>query len=240
MGSGISAPPLWMTVLEVRALGERAHMSAALPLLHRLPTGDGHPVLVLPGYSASDRSTDPLRNLLRRLGYRTYGWGLGVNVGPSRRILDGLVTKLDQTFERRAAPVSIVGWSLGGVYARELARARPHAVRQVITLGSPIRRSIDDVDPPLPTPTTSIYSRTDGIVSWRSSLVRRTATSENVRVVGSHCGLGFNAAAITVIADRLAQPARTWSPFSPPWYLRAAFPPASDLEAERTAAAAVA
>ncbi len=266
MSAKISAPPPWMAAFEFRALGERAQMSAMLPLLRRLPTGDGHPVLVLPGFSASDLSTDPLRNLLRRLGYWTYGWGLGVNVGPTRRILDGLVRKLDQAHQRRKEPVSIVGWSLGGIYARELARARPDVVRQVITLGSPIqmieadsssaqpmwdamsryhspgfRQEMRDVQrPPLAIPNTSIYSRTDGVVSWQACLVPRTATSENVRVFGSHCGLGFNSAAITVIADRLAQPAGVWSHFSPPWYLRGAFPPATDLDSERLPAPEVA
>jgi len=241
MSSGISSPPPWMAALEVRALGERAQMSAMLPVLRRLPAGDGHPVLVLPGFTASDRSTHPLRGLLRHLGYRTYGWGLGVNVGPTRPILDGLVSRLDRAFERRTEPVSIVGWSLGGIYARELARSRPDLVRQVVTLGSPIQMTESDVHGrPLTTPNTSIYSRTDGIVSWQASLVHRTATSENVRVYGSHCGLGFNSAAIAVIADRLAQPAGTWSHFSPPWYLRGAFPPATDLGAERRPASAVA
>jgi pimeloyl-ACP methyl ester carboxylesterase len=255
-----------MTLLEFRALGERAQMSTLLPLLRRLPAGDGHPVLVLPGFSASDRSTDPLRNLLRRLGYRTYGWGLGVNVGPTPRILDGLVRKLDRAYRRRDEAVSIVGWSLGGIYARELARARPDMVRQVVTLGSPIqmieadsssaqpmweamsryhspgfRRAMRDVHrPPLTIPNTSIYSRTDGVVSWQACLVERTSTSENVRVYGSHCGLGFNAAAITVIADRIAQPAGTWSHFSPPWYLRGAFPPSVDLDTARLPHTAVA
>lgn len=259
VSDGISAPPLWMAALEVRALGERANMSAMLPLLRRLPSGDGHPVLVLPGFSASDRSTDPLRDLLRRLGYRTYGWGLGVNVGPTPRIVEGLVAKLDRAHRRRTERVSIIGWSLGGIYARELARARPAAVRQVITLGSPIqmieadrssaepmwqamsryhspefRLAMRDVHrPPLTLPNTSIYSRTDGVVSWQACLVERTAVSENVRVHGSHCGLGYNAAAITVIAERLAQPEGTWKHFSPPWYLRGAFPPSSDLDPQR-------
>lgn len=224
-----------MTALEVRAFGERAQMSALLPLLRRLPSGDGHPVLVLPGFIASDRSTAPLRKLLRQLGYRTYGWGLGANMGPSRDVLDGLVDRLDRAHDRRREPVSIVGWSLGGVYARELARARAALVRQVITLGSPIRNAQEaaagrDFSRPLPVPSTSIYTRTDGVVPWRSSLIERTETSENVRVEGSHCGLGFNAAAIAVIADRLAQPSGEWRHFSPPWYLRGAFPPARNLE----------
>lgn len=259
MEDNISAPPLWLAALEYRAVFERAQMSALLPALRRLPRGDGHPVLVLPGFSAGDRSTRALRDVLKRLGYRTYGWGLGVNVGPTSRILEGLVRKLDRAHRRRGEPVSIIGWSLGGIYARELARARPDQVRQVITLGSPIQMVAADESsaqpmyeslkkyhspsfsrpvresgrPLLPVPSTSIYTRTDGIVSWQACLVRRTGTSENVRVHGSHCGLGFNAAAITVIADRLAQPSGTWTHFSPPWYLRGAFPPATDLDVSR-------
>ena len=212
MSTSISSPPPWMAALEVRALPERIQMSVLLPMLRRLPKGDGHPVLVLPGFTASDRSTEPLRRVLRSLGYRTYGWGLGVNVGPTSRILEGLVRKLDRAHQRRNEPVSIVGWSLGGIYARELARARPELVRQVITPGSPIqmietdsssaqpmweamsryhapgfRRAMRDVHrPPLTIPNTSIYSRTDGVVSWQACLVERTPTSENVRVFGSH------------------------------------------------------
>jgi len=259
VSDNISAPSVLLAAMEYRAVFERAQMSALLPALRRLPHGDGHPVLVLPGFSASDRSTAPLRSLLKRLGYRTYGWGLGVNVGPTSRILEGLVRKLDRAYQRRGEPVSIIGWSLGGIYARELARARPDRVRQVITLGSPIQMVAADSSsaqpiyeslqkyhspsfsrpvreserPLLPVPSTSIYSRTDGVVSWQACLVRRTSTSENVRVFGSHCGLGFNAAAITVIADRLAQPAGTWKHFSAPWYLRGAFPPATDLDTTR-------
>ncbi|MGA9277948.1 esterase/lipase family protein [Ilumatobacter sp.] len=259
MSDNISAPSPLLAAMEVRAVYERAQMSALLPALRRLPKGDGHPVLVLPGFSASDRSTAPLRDLLKRLGYRTYGWGLGVNVGPTSRILEGLVDRLDRAHQRRGEPVSIVGWSLGGIYGRELARARPTEVRQVITLGSPIQMIAADSStaqpmfetlrkyhspefdrptresgrPLLPVPSTSIYTQTDGVVSWQACLVRRAPTSENVRVFGSHCGLGFNAAAITVIADRLAQPAGTWKPFSAPWYLRGAFPPSTDLDTSR-------
>ena len=254
MSDSISAPSPWLSVLEVRAIGERLHLSAVLPALRRLPRGDRHPVLVLPGFSASDRSTAELRRLLDHLGYRTSGWGLGVNVGPSNEVVRGLVHALDRASGPDREPVSIIGWSLGGIYARELARARPTQVRQVITMGSPIqmvesgsarpiwsalqqsrsgastRQLRDSPRPPLSGPSTSIYSRTDGVVRWEASLVRRTSISENVRVHGSHCGLGFNAAAIFVIADRLAQPAGTWRHFRAPWYLRGAFPSAVDLD----------
>lgn len=259
MNDKISAPPPWMAALEYRAVSERAQMSSLLPLLRRLPKGDGHPVMVLPGFTAGDRSTDPLRRLLRDLDYRTYGWGLGTNVGPTPRILEGIFARLERANERRSEKVTVIGWSLGGIYARELARARPDLVRQVITLGSPIQMIENDTSsasrlwdslskyhtpgfrspqreadrPLLTVPTTSIYSRTDGVVNWKACLIRKTDRSENIRVFGSHCGLGFNTAAIYAITDRLKQPAGQWRHFSAPWYLRGSFPCIQDLDRSR-------
>lgn len=256
---GIDAPPSWMVALEYRALGERAAMSAALPILRRLPKGDGHHVIVLPGFTAGDRSTRPLRQLLRDLGYRSHGWRLGANVGPTPEILTGLAALLQRVHEEGDAPVSIVGWSLGGIYARELARAAPDSVRQVITLGSPIQMIENDRSsaermwnalrhlhasdfrrdvraahrPLLDIPTTSVYSKTDGVVSWQSALTRRTSTTENIRVFGSHCGLGFNTSVVYAIADRLAQPAGEWDHFKAPLWLKAAFPSSDDLDVSR-------
>ncbi len=246
----IDSPPAWMSVLEVRAFGERAAMSATLPLLRRLPQGDGHHVIVLPGFTAGDDSTRPLRHLLRDLGYASHGWRLGANVGPTPKILDGLAGLLERVHAEGRAPVSLIGWSLGGIYARELARAAPELVRQVVTLGSPIQmiehdrssaermwralRHLHDRDfrrdvraaylPPLAVPTSSIYTKTDGVVSFQASLIRRTPTAENIRVYGSHCGLGYNNAAIYAIADRLGQPAELWRHFSAPLVLKGAFP----------------
>lgn len=260
----ISAPSPWMAALEYRAVPERAQMTGLLPLLRRLAKGDGHPVLVFPGFTTGDRSTVPLRRLLRDLDYRTYGWGLGVNVGPTQRILDGISERLDRAYDRSGERVSIIGWSLGGIYARELARARPDLVRQVITLGSPIQMIENDTSsasriwdsfskyhakgfrspereadrPLLTVPATSIYSRTDGVVNWKACLIRKSDRTENIRVFGSHCGLGFNTAAIYAIADRLAQPADQWQHFASPWYLRSAFPCASDLDRSKLPGAA--
>ncbi|NND74133.1 MAG: alpha/beta fold hydrolase [Ilumatobacter sp.] len=255
----IDAPPPWLVALEVRAFGERAAMSASLPLLRRLPRGDGHHVIVLPGFTAGDQSTRPLRHLLRDLGYASHGWRLGQNVGPTPRIVDGIAALLDRIHTQAQAPVSLIGWSLGGIYARELARAAPDLVRQVITLGSPIQMIEHDRSsaeriwrslrhrhaadfrrevraayrPRLDVPTTSIYTRTDGVVSFQASLIRRTPTSENIRVYGSHCGLGFNNAAVYAIADRLAQPKGQWRHFSAPLLLKGAFPCADDFDPTR-------
>ena len=173
--------------------------------------GDGHAVLVLPGLGGNDASTAPLRWFIARLGYRSYGWGLGANRGFGRHVTDGLDELLAPAHE--TGPVSLVGWSLGGVHAIELARRQPDAVRSIITLGSPL---VGRRRPPAGIPTTSVYSRTDAIVSWRASLLPGAPLHENVEVRGSHLGLGHNPAVAVVVADRLAQRPETWQPFQPP------------------------
>jgi hypothetical protein len=246
----VRAPSRLLTALEARAIGERVSMSLATPMLERLPRGDGHDVLVLPGFLADDRSTHPLRELLDDLGYRTHGWGLGPNLGPTREIITGLF-ELVRSITGDGRRISIVGWSLGGVFAREVARAMPGSIRQVITLGSPIHMVPGDRSAtsdawarlrgrhdhgftstriperergPLPVPTTSVYTRTDGIVNWRTCVIERGPRAENVEVHGSHCGLGFNPSAVAVVADRLAQPDGQWRPFKPPRVARAVYP----------------
>lgn len=189
--------------------------ATAGPLLATAPRGDGHRVLVLPGLGGTDASTAPLRWLLARLGYRVSGWGLGRNEGFGRHITDGLDALV--AADPAGAPVSVVGWSLGGVHAIELARRRPDAVRSIVTLGSPLGRRYT---PPAGIPTTSIYSRTDGIVPWSRSVLTPGARDESVEVKGSHLGLGHNPAVAMVVADRLAQPAGTWAPFVAPRWAR--------------------
>src|SRR5918994_5089959 len=127
-----------------RALAELVGFDVSLPVLRRMPPGDGHPVLVLPGFLADDWSTVVLRSVLGWWGYEVHRWGLGRNLGPRAATVDGLVRQLDRIHRNRGRTVSLVGWSLGGIYARALAQWRPDAVRQVITLGSPFRmRPVD-------------------------------------------------------------------------------------------------
>ena len=137
---GITAPgPLLHLTAPARAALDFGLLTTSAPLFAALPRGDGHPVLVLPRLGATDSSTITLRAVLRRLGYRTYRWRLGRNIGPTQRAVHGRRARLDQLTTRFGQPVSLIGWSLGGNYARQLARRTVHAVRQVITLGSPIR-----------------------------------------------------------------------------------------------------
>ena len=245
----VTAPPLWMTALEARAAAEAIAWTAFKPAMANLKRGDGHPVMVMPGFMATDRSTTRLRELLRSLGYRTYGWGLGANLGPTAHIVDGIANRFQSIVDREERKVSLIGWSLGGIYARELARNNPELVRQVITLGSPFRmmpgddsaasgmweslehlhtpeaaESMMQVEAPLPVPSTSVYTRTDGVVDWRTCLERRGPTSENVEVLGSHCGLGFEPSVAVVIASRLRQREGQWRRFRPPLWMRGAYP----------------
>lgn len=222
-----------------RAMGELASFYALRPLMGQLPKGDGHGVLVLPGFMASDYSTRPLRRLLADLGYDAVGWKLGRNVRVDNARIEAMMGCVDELFERTGRPISIIGWSLGGVFARELAKMAPDKVRLVISLGSPITddrehtnatrlfemlngkepepmqggnfRSLAEAPP---VPTTSILTRTDGVVHWRGSVqCGDREDCENIEVVASHCGLGVNPAVIYAVADRLAQDEGSWTRF---------------------------
>jgi pimeloyl-ACP methyl ester carboxylesterase len=236
----LRAPSLLLMLAEGRSLLELNSSLLLSPLLMQAPKGDGHPVLALPGFLASDLSMAPLRRYLKALGYDTHAWKLGRNfggVGSKRGALRDLLKGINDSTGRK---VSIVGWSLGGVYARDLAVQLPDMVRSIITLGSPFAddiratnatrlyellsgEGVDDIPAireaiagDMPVPTTSIYSRTDGIVNWHTSLVRTSATAENIEVhFASHVGLGVNPAALWAIADRLALPEGEFRPFDP-------------------------
>jgi pimeloyl-ACP methyl ester carboxylesterase len=236
-GSAELLPPsAWLLLLEGRAPWEFVAMLAATPWLRRLPSGDGHPVLVFPGMGANDVTTLPLRRFLDSLGYETQAWGQGFNVGPRRGVLERCAEDVRALAERHGRAVSLIGWSLGGIYAREMAKQLPDHVRCVITLGTPFSgharatnawriyeilsgetahdpvRTAQIRQPP-PLPTTSIYSRSDGIVAWQCSLNEPGPRAENIEVYASHTGMGANPFALYAIADRLAQKPGAWKPF---------------------------
>ena len=222
----------------LRALLDAAMTLATWPPQPQCEQGDGHPVLVLPGLGAGDITTKPLRVFLHGLGYEPHGWDQGINCGPRPGVLEKLVNQLG-TLAAAGPKVTVIGWSLGGVYARYLALQHPELVRQIVTLGSPFTGNVAsatnasavyrllsgetvDADDGLlmaiqqtPTvPTTSVFSRTDGVVAWRSSIERKGPLSENVEVRSSHIGLGVNGSVYRLIADRLAQREGQWRPFS--------------------------
>jgi pimeloyl-ACP methyl ester carboxylesterase len=237
----IAAPSRRLLLLESRALLELAALLPAYPVLRRAPHGDGHSVLVLPGLMASDFSTRALRRFLRDKGYQAHGWKQGRNLGPSEALIAAMVERLTDIHRRSGRRVSLIGWSLGGIYARELARAMPELVRQVITLASPFRdldavnvprflqvraRSRNPVGDdaairarlraPLAVPTTAIFSHSDGITAGDSCRADAAPQTENLEVASSHLGIVHHPVVLLTIADRLAQPEGTWRPFAPP------------------------
>ena len=230
------APGLLKMLLEARAPFELGASLMAAPWLLSAPRGDGHPVLVYPGFLTSDLSTGPLRQLLRALGHDATGWQQGRNLGPRGDTLERALQHLHDLQRTAGRKVSLVGWSLGGLYARELAKRAPEAVRCVVTMGSPFAGSMKannawrtyrwlrrgqpasplahaDLQSPPPLPTTSIFSRSDGIVAWQCSVETASVLSESIEVTASHAGLGVNPFVLYALADRLAQPEGNWRPF---------------------------
>jgi len=218
---------------------EYAAMQMAPPIA--VPSGDGQPVVVFPGLASDHRAIEPLISFCRRLGNPTYDWGRGFNGGPQGQIepwLAALANDISHIAAAHGQRLSLVGWSLGGIYAREIAKRLPDDVRQVITIGTPFSGAPDDsnvgwlyhllthqrttLDAKLradlsvapDVPTTSIYSRSDGIVAWQSCIqLGQRRDVENIEVDGSHCGLGWNTKVLSVLADRLAQPESGWKAY---------------------------
>jgi pimeloyl-ACP methyl ester carboxylesterase len=217
------APRALLSALELpRTMLELGSLVASAAYLQLVARGDGHPVVVLPGFTASDRSTRVLRQYLRSIGYDARPWNLGRNLGLREAgAFDALHAQVDRITQQVGQRVSLVGWSLGGVHARNLAKRAPEQVRQVITLGSPLGSS-----PSAGVPCTAIYSRTDGIVAWRMAMEERGALTDNIEVYGSHCGLGFNPAVYYAIADRLALPDGEFTPFNRAGWRTAVYGPA--------------
>lgn len=212
------------------------------PLQFISPPGDGHPVVVIPGLGGSDGSTHYIRSFLDTLGYNSHSWGLGRNLGPRHgmeKLLASLVDRITAISDASGgAQISLIGWSLGGIYGREIAKQCPDLVRQVITLGTPFKsigegtnaarvyemlsKDTSYRNPEIlkklgecpPVPFTSLYSKSDGVVNWQCSIEEESPTSQNIEVPGaSHLGLGFNPIAMYVIANRLTQTKLNWTPY---------------------------
>ncbi len=213
----------------------------ARPLLKLAPVGDGHPVLVFPGFFAADNSTARLRKYLNSKGFEAYAWEEGRNPGISYELYQRLEARVVELSESHGRKVSLVGWSLGGIYARLLAHRIPQHVRQVVTLGSPFavseygaitgavaslyeRMNPNQQDDPMlqhestwrkspPVPSTAIYSEGDGVAHWSFCVDEEDEFTENLHVPSSHLGMTHNPLIMYAIADRLGQTEGDWRPF---------------------------
>jgi pimeloyl-ACP methyl ester carboxylesterase len=229
-----------MLALEpVRALLEFARMqlTEAAPAQAR---GDGHAVVLFPGLGADHRFMDPLARHCEQLGYDVSHWGRGRNTGPDgdpTQWMAALADEIDALVVPARREVTLIGWSLGGLYAREIAKALPHRVRQVITLGTPFARIAHSTNvqwlyellsgtsaavdtalarrlaAPPPVPTTSVYSRSDGVVAWQACVGKPSPIAENIEVESSHLGLIWHPDVLRIVTDRLAQRPGGWRPF---------------------------
>ena len=249
-------------MLEQRVVMEAGALIAAAPILALEHHGDRSPVLVIPGFTATDASTAVLRSYLRAWGYWAHGWRVGTNLGPTAKTLRATRERLEAVNTRHGRPVTLIGQSAGGTFARYLAREQPEMVRQVITLGSPIQlirgdgsslamlsrrlerrfdnefhRLADHQRVVLPVPATSIYTRSDGIVRWQVCLDVVDDRHENVEVHGTHSGLAVNPASLHVIADRLDHRDGEWHPFSPSPWVRRFYPQPASYDPTRSSPA---
>jgi len=238
----IKKPSIWMNMSEVfRAMRDYKKSSQFVDSYRSDAIGDGHPVIVIPGFFGSKMNTYRLRKFLGKLGYKVYDWGLGRNYGNLEDI-HPLRKLIDKTKAKHGQKITLIGWSLGGVYARELAKMQPDDIRQVITLGSPFAdikapnhaawlfewlqgdvqndprytQLLDNLPQPAPVPTTAVYSKEDGVVPWQvcRELIE-DQYHQNIEVKGSHLGLPNNAAVWYLISDRLRYHKDNWQAFAP-------------------------
>lgn len=239
------SPAFPLPLLEpIRAMFELGSVPAGNRILSFAPEGDGHPVLTLPGFLGSDRSMSVIRRYLKSKNYEPHPWLLGRNEGPHTSGEGGILVdqRINDLYEASGGrKVSLVGWSLGGVMARNAARRIPEKVRNVITLGSPFEamkrsssiaflfKAISGRDPnsdefqavldynrpppPVEVPTTAIFTKTDGVVHWSTCLEKQHPHTENIEVMASHLGLAVNPLVHYLVAERLAQDEGEWWPF---------------------------
>ena len=250
----IERPSALLSLTEAhRAVIEIVSLNLSRRRLRKIsPLGDGHAVMVLPGFMGDDGYNAAMRRFLSGINYSVHGWGLGRNLGPRGGVLEGLQDRIHELYERHSGPVSLVGHSLGGIFARELAREFPDKVRQVISLGSPFGRGRMTASVPArlftalnpsedlpidqdmiheapPVPTTAIYSKGDGIVNWQTTVQQDGhSRSQNIQVRGSHCGMTLNPVIWFLVAERLATHPDEWRPFQRVKW-RNLFYPSADL-----------
>ena len=219
------APPTTSKLWELTGIREVPRLAANSWRLKQLPRGSAN-VIAFPGYSTNDAATQPLRSLLNSLGHTAVGWGFGVNMAQVEAMLSTATAMVENRVNRAGKPATLIGWSNGGVYAREIARDRPDLVSQVITYGTPIvggpkftrgakfyqAEEIDRIErvvthrntKAIECPITAFYSRRDHIVDWRACIDTFSPNVENIEVRSTHVSMGIDPDVLAEIARRLA------------------------------------
>lgn len=249
---------LLYTALEpFRLPGELMVGQALQAWLKQMPKGDGHPVLVIPPFMAGDRITSPLRRHLQHWGYDVHGWGLGTNLGQinidslqaaldeRNRLLELLIERVHAIHGETQRRLSLIGWSLGGLHARQIAKRHPRLIRQVITMGSPlgdprgtsifllmhmrtksepseaeVARWTQHLNTELQVPATAIYSNSDGLVLPEIARIQRDKQAQSIRVRSTHVGMAINPRVYYILNDRLKTDEDDWQPMRIPAWLR--------------------
>lgn len=190
---------------ELRSAREPLRLLRRSGSLRRAPTGTTA-VMVIPGFGAGDVVMSPLRAYLRSRGYAVTGWGLGTNRGQVDLNLPSVIEQVEQQVADNNQPLALVGWSMGGVFAREVTRHRPELVSQIITMATPIhdKRRLADATDPLQVPITAFYTRRDSVVDWRICIDETNPTVDNIEVDSSHLGITLDPTVWLKTAHQLA------------------------------------
>lgn len=225
--------------LEGRVFIEFKNYFKCLPELENNYLGNGDTVLVFPGFLVGDIGTLLMRNFLNDIGFNAKPWKLGINRGPTRKVLVGVRDRIKELTDIAGEKISMVGWSLGGIYAREEAKENPDHIKLIITLGTPFAKGLNTqtvggyfknagidglnsltskkinqlhVSPPQPY--TSIYSKRDKVINWTTCVDNNYKDrKESIEVDSSHFGLCHNCSSLEIIADRLNQDLDNWKPY---------------------------
>ena len=238
--SQIKIPSVGRFLLEPLGLLEILNNRASQSILKGLSNGNGELVVLIPGFGTGDVLTSLLRNYLKSKNFNVYGWDCGINWKYSEEIEEKFIHKLNELTEKHQQKVTLVGYSLGGVTARIIANRIPNKIKQVIIVGTPIQKingqnnlefiypllmmgeKIEDFNPVwvkeiatvLPMPSTSIYSKKDGIVPWQNCMDWETGpTTENVEIFSSHLAMFTTPCTWYIIVDRLLQAEDNWQLF---------------------------
>jgi len=227
----IAPPPLLKTARDIADFLRPVSWQPPVPEADD-PKGDGHGVLVVPGLGCPDAIMSPVRRFLRTLGYDAQKWEAGINVGPTPRAMRILESRLFAMNDRGGYRVSLVGKSLGGLLARELAKLHPERVRRLILICAPVQhpvghraapllygckafyspaisRDLAALSRPAPVPTTAFFTKLDGMLSWQSCLEVPGPLAENIELPGAyHTTAAMHPLALRIMAARLKLPDR--------------------------------